>query len=57
MKRTYQPKVGKRLKNMVSDQRWQLKVEKNFLREDVIRDVKILQCHLLKKSHKVNKPD
>jgi ribonuclease P protein component len=42
---------------MVSDQRWQLKVGRNFLREDVIRDVRILQCHLLKKSQKVNKPD
>jgi len=42
---------------MVSDQRWQLKVEKNFLREDVIRDARILQCHLLKKSQKVNKLD
>jgi len=42
---------------MASDQRWQLKVEKNLLREDVIRDVKTLQCHPLKKSHKVNKPN
>jgi len=42
---------------MVSDQRWPLKVEKNFLREDVIKDVRILQCHLLKKSQKVNKLD
>jgi len=42
---------------MVLDQRWRLKVEKNFLKEDVIRDVKTLQCHLLKKSQKVNKPD
>jgi len=42
---------------MVSDQRWQLKVEKNFLREDVIRDERTLQCHLLKKSQKVNKLD
>jgi len=40
---------------MASDQRWQPKVEKNLLREDVIRDVRILQCHLLKKSQKVNK--
>jgi len=42
---------------MASDQRWQLKVERNLLREDVIRDVRILQCHLLKKSQKVNKLD
>ena len=42
---------------MASDQRWQLKVGKNFLKEDVIRDVRILQCHLLKKSQKVNKLD
>jgi len=42
---------------MASDPRWQLKVEKNFLKEDVIRDVRILQCHLLKKSQKVNKLD
>jgi len=40
---------------MVSDQRWQLKVGKNFLREDVIRVVRTLRCHLLKKSLKVNK--
>jgi len=40
---------------MVLDQRWQLKVEKNFLKEDVIRDERILQCRLLKKSQKVNK--
>jgi ribonuclease P protein component len=42
---------------MASGQRWQLKVEKNLLREDVIRDVRISQCHLLKKSLKVNKLD
>jgi ribonuclease P protein component len=42
---------------MVLDQRWQLKVEKNLLREDVIKDVRILQCHLLKKSQKVNRLD
>jgi len=40
---------------MASDQRWQLKVEKNSLKEDVIRDVKTLRCPLLKKSQKVNK--
>jgi ribonuclease P protein component len=40
---------------MVLDQRWQLKVGKNFLKEDVIRDARILQCRLLKKSQKVNK--
>ena len=42
---------------MASDQRWQLKVEKNLLREGVIRDVKTLRCHPLKKSQKVNKLD
>jgi ribonuclease P protein component len=40
---------------MASDQRWQPKVEKNLLKEDVLRDVKTLQCHPLKKNQKVNK--
>jgi hypothetical protein len=34
---------------MALDQRWQLKVGKNLLREDVIRAVKTLQYHPLKK--------
>ena len=42
---------------MDSDQRCQPKVEKNLLREDEIKDVKILRCHLLKENPKVNKLD
>jgi len=54
MKRTYHPKLENVLRSMASDQRWQLKVGKNLLREDVIRDVKTLRCHPLKKNLKVN---
>jgi hypothetical protein len=54
MKRTFSPKLENVLRSMASDQRWQLKVGRNLLREDVIRDVKTLQCHPLKKNLRVN---
>jgi len=42
---------------MASDQKCKLRVERNYLKEDVIRDVRILPFHLLKKNQKANKLD
>jgi ribonuclease P protein component len=42
---------------MASDQKCKLRVERSYLKEDVIRDVRILPFHLLKKSQKANKLD
>jgi len=57
MKRTYQPKVGKRLKKHGFRSKMATKGGKKLIKRRRDKGRKTLQCHPLKKSLKVNKPN